>query len=90
MIYEVLPVIAAYGTNVEVDPDVILESGQMLCDVETSMLQDLERRNQLELAFFCDAVIELARMKDIAMPVTEAIRNLAHFKRDQDMEAFAA
>jgi 2-dehydropantoate 2-reductase len=90
MIHEVLPVIAAYGANLEVDPDVILESGRMLGDVKTSMLQDLERGNQLELASICDAVIELAQRKGIAMPVTEAISNLAHFKSHQRMEVFAA
>ncbi len=90
MIHEVLPVIAANGANLEVDADSILESGRMLGDVKTSMLQDLERRQQLELASICDAVIELAFMKGISMPVTQAINNLAHFKSDRDRNLFAA
>jgi 2-dehydropantoate 2-reductase len=90
MLHEVLPVIAAYGAKLEVDPEAILESGRKLGDVKTSMLQDLERGNQLELSSICDAVIELAQHHGIGMPVTQAISNLAHFKNSPDDDVFAA
>jgi len=90
MLQEVLPVIEAYGAKLEDDPQVILETGRLLGDVKTSMLQDLERGNQLELASICDAVLELARLRGIEMPVTQAISNLAHFKNSQSVNAFAA
>ncbi len=80
MLYEVLPVIAAYGARLEVDPDTILNSGRSMGDVKTSMLQDLERGSPLELASICDAVIELAQLHGIAMPVTQAITGLARFR----------
>jgi len=80
MLREVIPVIDAYGAKLEVDPDIILESGRKLGDVKTSMLQDFEKGNQLELASICDAVIELANQRGIRMPVTEAITGLAHFR----------
>lgn len=89
MLYEALPVIAAYDAKLEDEPGAILASGQKFGDVKTSMLQDLERGNQLELAAICDAVIEFAKLRGIAMPVTQAISNLAHFKSAPG-EAFAA
>jgi len=84
MLQEVLPVIAAYGANLEVDPDSILESGRRLGDVKTSMLQDFEQGNRLELAAICDAVIELAQRRCIEMPVVQAITGIAHFKSVAD------
>ncbi|WP_276120093.1 ketopantoate reductase family protein [Pararhizobium qamdonense] len=90
MLQEVLPVIAAHNAVLEVDPETILESGRKLGDVKTSMLQDLERGNELELASICDAVIELGRFYGIDMPVTQAISNLAHFKSSPGKDAFAA
>ncbi|MEP7454103.1 2-dehydropantoate 2-reductase [Phyllobacterium sp. SB3] len=90
MLHEVLPVIATYDAKLEVDPEMILESGWKLGDVKTSMLQDLERGSPLELASICDAVIELAKFHRIVMPVTQAISNLAHFKSSPDGDVFAA
>lgn len=69
MLHEVLPVVRAYGASPEVDPASILELGQKMGDVKTSMLQDLQRGQQLELATICDAVLELAKAKGISMPV---------------------
>ncbi|QWW72299.1 ketopantoate reductase family protein [Rhizobium sp. WYJ-E13] len=80
MLFEVLPVIAAFGARIEVDPDAILSSGRKMGDVKTSMLQDLERGSPLELAAICDAVLELGRLHHIAQPVTQAITALARFK----------
>ncbi|MGZ2505991.1 2-dehydropantoate 2-reductase [Rhizobium leguminosarum] len=90
MLREVIPVIASYGSRLEVDPETILDTGRKLGDVKTSMLQDLEKGKQLELASICDAVIELATLHGIEMPVTQAISNLAHFKSTGDGNAFAA
>lgn len=89
MLREVIPVIEAYGAKLEVDPDAIIESGRMLGDVKTSMLQDFEKGNRLELASICDAVIEMAERQGIAMPVTEAVTGIAHF-RSQGEPASAA
>jgi 2-dehydropantoate 2-reductase len=90
MLHEVLPVIQAYGARLEEDPQVILDTGRQLGDVKTSMLQDLERGNQLELASICDAVLELANLRGLEMPVTQAISNLAHFKSSQSSRNSAA
>lgn len=80
MLVEILPLIEAYGARLDVSPESILELGKTMGNVKTSMLQDLEQGHQLELAAICDAVIELARARSIAMPVTEAIGKIAHFK----------
>lgn len=80
MLQEILPVIEAYGASLEVDPGSILDQGRKMGDVKTSMLQDLERGQQLELATICDAVIELARAKQISVPVIQAISNIAHYR----------
>jgi 2-dehydropantoate 2-reductase len=90
MLFEVLPIIAAFGARLEVDPDVILSSGRKMGDVKTSMLQDLERGSPLELAAICDAVIELAHLHGIALPVTQAITGLARFKSMSAIRAEAA
>lgn len=90
MLDEVLPVITAYNCRIEVDPSQIIESGRKLGDVKTSMLQDLERGNELELASICDAVLEVAELQGISMPVTRAISHLAHFKSARSGHVAAA
>lgn len=90
MLYEVLPVIAAFGARLEIDPDEMMLAGQKMGDVKTSMLQDLERGSPLELASICDAVIELAQMHGIHLPVTQAITGLARFKSHRGMRTHAA
>ncbi|WP_230532964.1 ketopantoate reductase family protein [Microvirga roseola] len=79
MLYEVLLVVAAYEAHLEIDPDTIMTSARNMGDVETSMLQDLERGSPLELSSICDAVIELASLRGISMPVTQAMTDLARF-----------
>ncbi|MBY3279830.1 2-dehydropantoate 2-reductase [Rhizobium laguerreae] len=79
MLMEIIPVIEAYGSKLELDPSSIITSGRNLGDVRTSMLQDLEKGHRLELASICDAVLELAKLRNIQMPVTAAITALAHF-----------
>ncbi|QWW72573.1 ketopantoate reductase family protein [Rhizobium sp. WYJ-E13] len=90
MLDEALPLIAAYESRVEVEPAQIIESGRRLGDVKTSMLQDLERGNELELASICDAVLELADLRGIPMPVTRAVSDLAHFKSNRSAGVVAA
>lgn len=90
MLYEVLPVIAAYGARLEIDPNTILESGRNMGPVKTSMLQDLERGSPLELASICDAVVELADVHGIPMPVTRAITGLARFRSMKGLASQAA
>lgn len=80
MLDEVLPVVTAYGARLEVDPETILRAARRMGSVKTSMLQDIERGNRLELASICDAVLELAYAHNISMPVTQAICSIAHFK----------
>ncbi|MDL2403657.1 ketopantoate reductase family protein [Rhizobium mayense] len=90
MLHEVLPVIAAYGARLEIDPETIMTAGRSMGDVKTSMLQDLERGSPLELASICDAVIELADAHGISMPVTQAITALARYKSLSGNQAQAA
>nr|CAD6437652.1 2-dehydropantoate 2-reductase [Rhizobium sp. Q54] len=80
MLHELLPVVEAYGASLEVDPGSILDQGRKMGDFKTSMLQDLERGQKLELATICDAVIELARAKQISVPVIQAVSNIAHYR----------
>lgn len=80
MLEESLQLIEAYGARLEVDQDSLLNLGKTMGNVRTPMLQDLEQGRQLELAAICDAVIELARARNILMPVTEAISNIAHYR----------
>lgn len=90
MLHEVLPVIAAYGSRLEIDPETITTKGRSMGDVKTSMLQDLERGSPLELASICDAVIKLAEAQGISMPVTQAITALARYKSLSGIQAKAA
>lgn len=89
MLEEILPLIAAYGAKLDASPVSILELGKSMGDVKTSMLQDLERGRELELAAVCDAVVELARARNIAMPVTEAIGKIAHFRSSRQQAPVA-
>jgi len=89
MLMEIIPVIEAYGSKLELDPSIIMASGRSLGDVRTSMLQDLQKGHRLELAAICDAVLELARLRSIEMPVTAAITALAHFLESGERVAAA-
>jgi 2-dehydropantoate 2-reductase len=89
MLEEILPLIAACGAKLDATPESILELGKSMGDVKTSMLQDLERGRELELAAVCDAVVELARLRNIAMPVTEAIGKIAHFRSSRQQASAA-
>jgi 2-dehydropantoate 2-reductase len=77
---EGLLVAAAYGARIELDPDALLAMGAAKGDFKTSMLQDFERGQPLELGSICDAVIELAELRGIAMPLTRNIAAIAAYR----------
>ncbi|MGO7733496.1 2-dehydropantoate 2-reductase [Rhizobium leguminosarum] len=77
---EGLLVAAAYGARIELDPDALLALGASKGDFKTSMLQDFERGQPLELSAICDAVIELAQLRGIAMPLTANIAAIAAYR----------
>lgn len=79
MLHEVTPLIEAHGARLDIDEQSIFLQGAKLGAFKTSMLQDIERGRPLELAAICDAVLELAAGHGIAMPVVEAVRNIAHY-----------
>jgi 2-dehydropantoate 2-reductase len=49
--------------------------------IHTSMLQDHLAGRPLELAAIGDAVLELAQLQGISMPVTARVIGLAHFRQ---------
>jgi 2-dehydropantoate 2-reductase len=48
--------------------------------VRTSMLQDHLAGRPLELSAIGDAVLELAHLQGVEMPVTQRVIGLAHFR----------
>lgn len=79
---ECLAVAASYGARIGFDPPSFIEQAVAMGAVRTSMLQDSLAGHPLELAAIGDAVLELAQLQGIAMPVTNDILALTHF-RDQ-------
>jgi len=82
MLQEGLALAAAYGARITFDPISFIAEGAALGAVRTSMLQDYLAGRSLELAAIGDAVLELAQMQGIAMPVTERVIGLAHFREE--------
>ena len=80
MLQEGLAVAAAYGARIAFDPVSFVAEGAALGAVRTSMLQDHLAGRPLELAAIGDAVLELAQLQGMPMPVTERILGLAHFR----------
>lgn len=76
---EVLLTAAAYGARVRFDPATIMEMGAGMGPVKTSMLQDFQRNQALELATIGDAVVELAERMGLAMKTTRHLLALTHF-----------
>ena len=70
---EVLFTAAAYGARVELDPESFLAMGASMGQTKTSMLQDFEKGLPLELSSICEAVIELAELHHLPMPLTKSI-----------------
>lgn len=77
---ECLALAASYGARIEFDPYQFIEQAQGMGPVRTSMLQDALAGHHLELAAIGDAVLELARLQEIPMPVTHDILALTHFR----------
>ena len=80
MLHEGLALAAAYGARVAFDPTSFIAEAQAMGPVQTSMLQDHRAGRPLELAAIGDAVIELAQLQGLAMPVTARLLGLAHFR----------
>lgn len=79
---ECLALAAAYGARIDFDPPSFIEHAISLGPVRTSMLQDALAGRPLELAAIGDAVLELAELHQMSMPVTRDILALAHFRDD--------
>lgn len=89
MLSEALLTAAAYGARIELDPASLLAMGAGMGPVKTSMLQDFEKGLPLELSAICEAVIELAELQGLSMPLTRNIAILARFKSDSALRAAA-
>lgn len=80
LIEEAMLVAASFGARLEEDPEGLLKFGADMGDAKTSMLQDFHNGRQLELDAICGAVLELALMQRIEMPLTRYISCLAHYR----------
>ncbi|WCD83232.1 ketopantoate reductase family protein [Pseudomonas sp. TUM22785] len=82
-LHEALLVAAGHGARVDIDPQTFLELGAGMGAVRTSMLQDHDKGQPLELAAIGDAVLELAELLDLPMPITRHLIALARFRGAQ-------
>jgi len=89
LIEESMLVAASFGARLEADPDGLLKFGAGMGDAKTSMLQDFQSGRQLELDAICGAVLELASMQGIEMPLTRYIATLARYRSDAAREKAA-
>lgn len=80
VLHEGLQVAAAYGARIPFDPPTFLAQGAGMGPVRTSMLQDFGQGQSLELAAIGDAVLELAGLQGIDMPVTRDVIALARYR----------
>jgi 2-dehydropantoate 2-reductase len=90
MFSEGLLVAASHGARVELDFEGFVEFALALGSFKTSMLQDFENGNPLEIAAICDAVFELAESNRVAMPTSRDIATLAKHRRAVRAAAQAA
>lgn len=79
LIDEALLTAAAFGARCELSPEQLLQFAAGMGETKTSMLQDFEQGRPLELGSICEAVIELAEIHDIAMPLTRHIADIARY-----------
>lgn len=84
---ETLSVGRAYGVQPAVDIEQLLTQGLKLGAFKTSMLQDFEKGQPLELVGIGDAVVELAARADIPIPATRQMLALARFRSQQGTPA---
>ncbi|WP_301116443.1 2-dehydropantoate 2-reductase [Pusillimonas sp. (ex Stolz et al. 2005)] len=79
---ECLALAASYGARIDFDPSSFIEQAQGMGPVRTSMLQDALSGHRLELAAIGDAVLELAQLQGMPMPVTSDILAMTHYRDD--------
>lgn len=79
MLNEVLLTASAYGARVRFDPETFMELGAGMGAVKTSMLQDYEAGQPLELDAIGHAVLELAQKVSTPMVATQHIVDLTEF-----------
>lgn len=80
VLFEAMTLAAAYGARLEFDPASFIAQAAAMGPTRTSMLQDSLHGHPLELAAIGDSVLELARLQQIPMPVTQDIIALTHFR----------
>lgn len=86
MMLEVRQVAACYGARINIDPKLFLKLGADMGEVHTSMWQDFQNRQPLELSGIADAVLELAKGYDCPMPVTRQICQLTRYLSDRSRQ----
>tara|TARA_R110001606_G_scaffold78950_2_gene182362 strand:- start:741 stop:1724 length:984 start_codon:yes stop_codon:yes gene_type:complete len=79
MLDEVLLIAAAYGARIRFDPHTFMELGAGMGAVKTSMLQDYEAGQPLELDAIGYSVLELADKVNIPMIATQNLLDLTQF-----------
>jgi 2-dehydropantoate 2-reductase len=77
MLIEGAAVAASVGVEVGIAPDARIDIARQLGAARISMLQDLEQGRSLELAPIMGAVIELAEITGVPVPVTRIVYALA-------------
>ncbi len=82
---ETLQVAALYGIRPQVDIDQLMDVARRLGQFKTSMLQDFEKRQPLELAAIGEAVVELASRYDMQIPAIRQVLSLARFRSLQNL-----
>lgn len=79
---EALLVAASYGARLELDPEQLLVFAAGMGEFKTSMLQDFQTGNPLEVGAICNAVMELGCLRGIDMPLTRTITAIADYKSE--------
>ncbi|WP_249978148.1 ketopantoate reductase family protein [Vreelandella olivaria] len=72
----------AYGSRLEMTLRELLELGERMGAVRTSMLQDYQQGRALEIAAIVEGVIELADRKSIPVPTITTILHLTQYFAD--------
>ncbi|WP_035572624.1 ketopantoate reductase family protein [Halomonas halocynthiae] len=70
---------SACGSQLEMTLPELLEVGEGMKGVQTSMLQDYQQERELELGAIVGGVIELAKRQNIAVPTINTVFSLAHY-----------
>ncbi|MCI2807915.1 ketopantoate reductase family protein [Eoetvoesiella caeni] len=89
ILVEAMALSAAYGARLEFDPETFIAQAAAMGPTRTSMLQDSLQGHPLELAAIGDSLLELARLRQIPMPITQDIIALTHFRDEATRAANA-